>query len=188
MRDFMIANHLCAPEKLVVLGSGSVSVSGIDTTNVFCPHRLSTQGRSGLRKQYGIDKDDFVIGFVGRLVRDKGLCELAAAWRTLRERHPKLHLMLVGPEESGDSLPAEDMQLFRTDPRVHLTGMVDNVAQQLAMMDVFVNPSYREGFGVANAEASAMALPVVSTRIPGCVDSLSTESPACWFHPAIRTR
>ena len=39
-------------------------------------------------------------------------------------------------------------------------------------MDIFVMPSYREGFGVTNIEAAAMGLPVVSTRIPGCVDSV----------------
>jgi glycosyltransferase involved in cell wall biosynthesis len=47
------------------------------------------------------------------------------------------------------------------------------VAPLFAMMDVFVMPSYREGFGVTNLEAAALGLPVVSTRIPGCVDSVA---------------
>jgi glycosyltransferase involved in cell wall biosynthesis len=46
------------------------------------------------------------------------------------------------------------------------------VAVHLAIMDIYIMPSYREGFGITNIEAAAMALPVVSTRIPGCIDSV----------------
>jgi len=55
---------------------------------------------------------------------------------------------------------------------VHLAGLAKEVAPFFAAMDVFVMPSYREGFGVTNIEAASMSLPVVSTSIPGCVDSV----------------
>jgi glycosyltransferase involved in cell wall biosynthesis len=116
-----------------------------------------------------------VIGYVGRIVRDKGMHELAEAWRSLREQNPTLHLLLVGPMESMDPITPADMELFKTDPRVHLVGEIEirRVAAYYSAMDIYVMPSYREGFGVSNIEAAAMELPVVSTRIPGCIDSVA---------------
>jgi len=66
----------------------------------------------------------------------------------------------------------QDIALFKTDPKIHLVGFQKNVPPYLAAIDIFVMPSYREGFGLSNIEASAMGLPVVSTRIPGCIDSV----------------
>jgi glycosyltransferase involved in cell wall biosynthesis len=74
--------------------------------------------------------------------------------------------------ESEDPLLPEDDALFRSDPRIHLTGYQKDVAPYFAAMDLFVMPSYREGFGLTNIEAAAMQLPVVSTLIPGCIDSV----------------
>jgi glycosyltransferase involved in cell wall biosynthesis len=112
------------------------------------------------------------LGFVGRIVRDKGMGELASAWRYLRDQYPTLHLLMVGPFESKDPLLQKDEDLFRNDDRVHLVGMCKEVAQHLKSIDIFVMPSYREGFGISNIEASSMCLPVVSTKIIGCVDSV----------------
>ncbi len=96
--------------------------------------------------------------------------ELAGAWRILRDKLPNLHLLIVGPYEPQDPLDPADEELLRTDPRIHLAGMRQDVPRHLAAVDLLVNPSYREGFNVALLEASAMALPVVATRVPGCAD------------------
>ncbi len=171
MRDHLIAARLCRADKVFVLGHGSVG--GVDSGERFCPARFSAEMRASVRARHGIEPDELVLGFVGRLVRDKGLLELETAWRSLRQRHAKLHLLLVGPEEAADGLPVEVLERLRGDAHVHRAGMVDDVPSHLAMMDLFVNPSHREGFGVANAEASSMGLAVVATRIPGCVDSVA---------------
>jgi glycosyltransferase involved in cell wall biosynthesis len=113
-----------------------------------------------------------VLGFVGRIVRDKGMKELAEAWLTLRESFPSLHLLLVGPFEPEDRVSTEVEELFRNDPRIHLSGDVDDVSPCYAAMDVCALPSYREGLGVVLIEAAAMKLPVVATQIPGCVDAV----------------
>jgi glycosyltransferase involved in cell wall biosynthesis len=63
-------------------------------------------------------------------------------------------------------------QALRSDPRVHLAGMVHDMPGVYRIMDLLVLPTYREGFGAALLEASAMELPVVATRIPGCVDAV----------------
>jgi len=109
---------------------------------------------------------------VGRVVRDKGLIELAQAWRGLREEWPSLHLLVAGPFESEDPIPADVEATLRSDPRVHLAGMVHDMPSIYRTLDLLVLPSYREGFNTALLEAAAMGLPVVATRIPGCVDAV----------------
>lgn len=170
LRDWLNDERLCPAAKLVVCGSGSIA--GVDALEVFNPERFDRAARGDVRAAYGIPAGAVVLGYVGRIVAEKGIGELAAAWRVLRQRCPRLHLLLVGPWEAHDPLAPSDEHLLRTDPRVHLAGMRRDVPPQLAAMDLFVNPTHREGFGLANLEAAAMGLPVVSTRIPGCVDSV----------------
>ncbi|MBI5586248.1 MAG: glycosyltransferase family 4 protein [Deltaproteobacteria bacterium] len=170
MRDYVIARGLCPPEKVVVFGQGSVN--GVDAEDTFSPLRQGAEVRAAVRRRYAIPEAAPVLGYVGRMVGDKGLHELAQAWAGLGNRYPDLHLLLVGPFEEQDPLRPEDERLFRNDPRIHLTGPRQDVAALLAALDIFVMPSYREGFGITNIEAAALELPVVSTRIPGCLDSV----------------
>jgi glycosyltransferase involved in cell wall biosynthesis len=120
----------------------------------------------------GIPEGALVAGFVGRIVRDKGLIELTKAWQVLRDEFPMLHLLLAGFFEPFDPVPPEVERILRTDPRIHLAGYVDNPAPIYAASDVFAFPTYREGFGLVAVEAAAMELPVVATRIPGVVEAV----------------
>jgi glycosyltransferase involved in cell wall biosynthesis len=171
MRDVLVRERLCAPDKIVVLGGGSVN--GVDAVGRFNPARYSRDDVARIRREWHIPPDAFVAGYVGRIVRDKGMGELADAWRMLRDRYPRLHLLLVGEFEATDPLDPAAEATLRNDPRIHLTGPQLDVAPLFAAMDLFVMPSYREGFGVTNIEAAAFGLPVLSTRIPGCVDSVA---------------
>jgi glycosyltransferase involved in cell wall biosynthesis len=125
-----------------------------------------------VRARYEIPESALVIGFVGRIVRDKGLSELTQAWRVLREEWPSLHLLVAGPFESEDPIPADAEEALRGDPRIHMAGMVRDMPGIYRALDLLVLPTYREGFGTVLLEAAAMGLPVVATRIPGCVDAV----------------
>ena len=167
MADHVVAQRLAPPSRVRVIGRGSVG--GVDACGAFNPEAVATE-RVSIRGELGIGENAPVLGFVGRLARDKGMLELGQAWRSLRERHPDAHLVLVGPDD-GD-MPEEARRLLAPDSHTHVVGPRRRVAPYFAVMDTFVMPSYREGFCVTNIEASAMALPVVATRIPGCVDSV----------------
>jgi glycosyltransferase involved in cell wall biosynthesis len=168
MRRHLIESKLCRAAKIVVLGHGSSN--GIESSQKFNPASYSAEDRLALRAEHGIPADALTVCFVGRIVADKGIRELAGAWLILREKFPDLHLLIVGPFEPQDPLDPKDEELLRTDSRIHLAGMRQDVPRHLAAVDLLVNPSYREGFNVALLEASAMGLPVIATRVPGCAD------------------
>lgn len=170
LREVAIEEGLCPPEKIVVLAGGSGQ--GVDAAGRFDPERLEPNTRQATRTRYGIPANATVIGFVGRLVRDKGLVELETAWRSLRDQFPDLHLLLVGPWEPQDPVPNDVRERLESDPRVHLAGMEWETPPLYAAMDLLALPTYREGFPNVPLEAAAMSLPVVATRIPGCVDAV----------------
>lgn len=173
IREIAVQERLCPSDKIKVIASGSGQ--GVDASTRFNPERISQSQIHALRQQLGIPPDAQNLGYVGRLVRDKGMVELHAAWQNLRERYPRLHLLLVGEFEPQDPVPSAVRKGLAEDPRVHITGWIADTAPYYALMDLLVLPSYREGFPNTPLEAAAMGLPVVATSIPGCVDAVVAD-------------
>ena len=170
LRRVLVANGYCRPGKIKVLHNGSAN--GVDARQLFNPDRFSNQYRRAMRRQWKIALDATVIGFLGRIVPDKGVLELIQAWQKLRSHFNKLHLLVVGPFEDEHPLPKELRILFKSDPRIHLTGYVpiEETPKLYSVMDIIALPSYREGFSAVPIEAGAMRLPVVVTNVPGAAD------------------
>ena len=120
-----------------------------------------------IRKKYGIQDDDVVIGFVGRLGREKGCNELFIAFKNIKRDYPNAKLLFVGPLEKEDTIEPELLEYFKNCDDIIKTRRVSNVEKYFAAMDVFALPSYREGFGMSVVEASAMGVPVIATKYPG---------------------
>jgi glycosyltransferase involved in cell wall biosynthesis len=146
------------------------SIGGVDAEVRFRP--ASEADRAAARRSLGIPVEARVIGFVGRVVREKGIVELFEAWQRLRRRMDDLHWLVVGPFEEGDPVPRSVASAMRSDPRVHLAGLSWDTPRFFSAMDVVALPSYREGFPVVVLEAEAMALPVVASRATGCTDAV----------------
>jgi glycosyltransferase involved in cell wall biosynthesis len=170
LRDAAVRAHLCSPSKIQVLASGSGN--GVDCYGRFNPANLASDARHQLRAALGIDASAIVVGFLGRLVRDKGVVELAKAWAVLRARFPESHLLLGGAFEERDAIPPETRDQLEQDARVHRMGFVDDTPSFYAAIDVLALPTYREGFPNVLLEAAAMRVPVVATRVTGCVDAV----------------
>jgi glycosyltransferase involved in cell wall biosynthesis len=111
-----------------------------------------------------------VIGFVGRLTRDKGIRELVECFRLLRAAGVPAQLLLIGPLETEDPVDAAIVQYICNDPAVRWLGPVPDATPFYKLMDVFLFPTYREGLGRVLLEAAAAGKPVVSTRTTGVVD------------------
>lgn len=112
--------------------------------------------------------ESFSFIFVGRLVRDKGVNELVAAFVHLNQLYPETRLVLVGPyEDSLDPVLPVTKQMIQTCPAIEAVGNQKDVRPFYEQSDVLVFPSYREGFPNVVLEAGAMGLPSIVTDING---------------------
>jgi glycosyltransferase involved in cell wall biosynthesis len=113
--------------------------------------------------------DSFTFCFVGRLVRDKGVNELAQAFDHLSKLSPRVRLILIGgSEETLDPLSSETKEIIQQNKRIDWVGHQSDIRPFLAASDAFVFPSYREGFPNGVLEAGALGLPAIVTDINGC--------------------
>ncbi|QEZ44072.1 glycosyltransferase family 4 protein [Cupriavidus oxalaticus] len=154
---------------LQVIGFGNIA--GIDTAHFSRTAAGVEEAARQLRARLGIGDDAFVFCFIGRLNRDKGLPELAAAFAGMPAR---CHLLLVGGLDAIAPPDACTLRALRAHPRVHEIGFVDDVRPALRASDVLVLPSYREGFPNVMLQAGAMTLPVVASDINGCNEVIET--------------
>lgn len=168
LADRLMQLGLAPVGRVHVPGHGSISGVQID---VFNPTKVRTE-RARTRAQLGVPPDALVLGFVGRMTKDKGLEDLGRAWLGIAHTLPQAHLMLVGSRESGDPVdPALWVKLVQHQ-RVHWVEWADEMAPLYSAMDVVCLPSHREGFGQVALEAAAMELPMVAYRVTGLVDAV----------------
>ena len=120
-----------------------------------------------IKEKYNIPKEAPIIGFVGRLGREKGCNELFKAFRSVKAEYPSAKLLFVGPIEKEETIEPQLLEYFKECDDIIKTDRVNHVEKYTSAMDVFVLPSYREGFGMSVIEASAMGVPVVVTKYPG---------------------
>ena len=149
--------------KSLVIWNGSAK--GLDLTAYDVSQKA--EYAKAIKEKYNIPENVPVIGFVGRLGKEKGCNELFKSFRALKEEFPTLKLLFVGPIEKEDTIEPELLKYFCECDDIIKTGRVTNVEKYTSAMDVFVLPSYREGFGMSVIEASAMEVPVVVTKYPG---------------------
>jgi glycosyltransferase involved in cell wall biosynthesis len=170
VRDEAVRTGLVQPRKALVLGNGSSN--GVDALGQYDPDRVLSSNPRQLRTTLKVPAEALVIGFVGRLVRDKGIIDLSEAWARVRIANPDAYLLIIGPYERSDSVPAEVLSKLKADDRVRVVSDCREAAPYYAAMDLLVHPSHREGFPNVVLEASAMRLPVITTDAIGCIDSV----------------
>lgn len=162
---------LNAEEKQTVLSKGTCNGINLDKFN---SNNISPKTIESIKFNLGINKDAVVVGFSGRLVKDKGIIELIQAFLALQKEYNNINLLLVGMFEVRDQLPEDIILEIQNNPLIFNTGYVPNkeIQNYYALMDIYVLPSYREGFPTSVLEASAMKLPVITSRATGCIDSI----------------
>jgi glycosyltransferase involved in cell wall biosynthesis len=167
LRDEARALRIAPEAKLKLLGSGSSN--GVNTER-FSPGPDEISGQLGLRRESP------VVGFVGRLTRDKGVPELFEAFTLILQAEPEAHLLLVGWfDASEDALSPLLQARIESHRRIHLTGYVVDTAPYYRAMDLLVLPTWREGFPNVVLEAAATGIPVVTTESTGSRDSVVPE-------------
>lgn len=152
----------------VVIWNGSVN--GIDVKKFNPDNNFDKQG---LRKKYGLLDDNYVLTFIGRIVKDKGIDELVEAFKVLSPQHPEMRLLLIGSIEMEENpVSMQTQEEMRYNNNIIYTGYQSDVASFLAISDIFIFPSYREGFGLSLMEACAMEIPSIASDVIGCNEVL----------------
>ncbi len=150
---------------LKIIGNGNVN--GIDS-NYFDPALISENEKEYLRQSLGIKTSDFVYVFVGRIVKDKGINELVEAFTSINQKNQNTKLILVGTfERKLDPIKQETESLITANPNIITVGYQKDIRQYLGISDLFVFPSYREGFPNVLLQAGALGLPSIATDISG---------------------
>lgn len=148
-----------------IIGHGSVN--GVDTE--YFKDMLSEDKKQDIRKSIEIEIDDFVITFVGRIVKDKGINELVNVFSALKLRHNNISLLLIGDyEDDLDPISSQTKKIINEDPKILQIDFQKDIRKYLAITNLFVLPSYREGLPNVLIEAGSYGIPLVATNINGC--------------------
>ena len=136
--------------------------------HIFLRNLSEKEARSLVRSELGFSNNDFIFVFIGRLVNDKGLGELADAIRKLENENLEIKLLLIGEIDGEDDALAKDkLNYLMQSKNVKYIGVQSDIRPYLMASDVLVFPSYREGFPNVPLEAGALGLPAIVTNING---------------------
>lgn len=164
--EFAHSEGLYPKNKGSVIWNGSASGVSLEKFDI----SKKQEYRQKIRSEYSIHDDAFVYGFVGRITRDKGINELLQAYKSIMNENS--YLLMVGNEELDENMNMELFNWSKNNSQVIYTGATNVVEQFLSAMDVYILPSYREGFGSGVIEAEAMGVPVIVSNIPGPTDAM----------------
>lgn len=168
---FSCVEGLYDKSKSCVIGNGSAC--GVNLSKFDISHKY--EWKREIRDKYNISEYAFVYIFIGRITKDKGINELFEATKLIMTKKSDAYLLLLGNMEKCESVNADLYQWSNDEERVIYCGYTNEVEKYLAASDVYVLPSYREGFGTAVIEAEAMGVPVIVTNIPGPTDAMKEE-------------
>ena len=169
VRSCAIHAGLCPGRKLVVIGKGSSH--GVDLARIAAT-RTNLEISARIRSDLGIAQEAHIIGFVGRIAKDKGIEELVRAFTLVHCIHPTTHLLLVGEKDSSDPILQSTFAAIESNPNIHSVGHITDVAPYYLSMTALCLPSHREGLPNVALEAASCGRPVVATRATGVVDAV----------------
>lgn len=165
-----VRERIAPRERVLAIGNG-IAVARFDPAKV--------GSGDTVRDALGISRDSFVIGMIGRQVREKGIAEFLAAAVLVAEAHPRVCFLLVGERLASDHAAGIDAEFAAARAalgrRLVAPGLRSDVPQLLAAMDLFCLPSWREGMPRTIIEAMVMGKPVLATDIRGAREEVVPE-------------
>ena len=163
-RQFLINSSIIKVGNSRVLGKGSIS--GVDVSR-FKP---DLQIKREVRKELGINKDEVVFMFLGRMNRDKGILELTSAFNNISQNNSKACLLFVGGDE--ENMTPLVISRVSASNKVIFTGVTSQPERMLQACDIFCLPSHREGFGTSIIEASLLEKPIICSDTYGLMETI----------------
>lgn len=182
LKTKIIRKILATEYKFGMRNSPVVFFQNHDDEDVFRKNGIIKKQTVEIIPGSGVNTDNFIVqplpdtfGFlcISRLIRDKGVFEYLEACRRVKQNHPEIRCLLVGPFDSNPSaLKPEELQPFIDDGIIEYFGEQEDVRPYLNQANVFVLPSYREGTPKTNLEAMASGRAVLTTNAPGCKETV----------------
>lgn len=152
-------------KNVYIIGNGSVN--GVDT-NYFKDVFSIEEKKKNLAK-LGLNNNDFIITFVGRIVKDKGINELVSVFERLSTKYNFLKLLLIGDyKNESDIVSDKTQQIIKNNNSIIYLEFKEDIREYLAISSLFVLPSYREGLPNSLIEAGSFGIPLLATNINGC--------------------
>lgn len=152
-------------KEIKVVAQGSIN--GVDIE--FFKNTKTQKEQIEVRSKYDIEENDFVITFVGRIVKDKGINELVESFVSLNKKYKNIKLLLVGDyEEQLNPIKPESKEFIDSLDSIITVGFQNDIREFLSITDLFVLPSYREGLPNSLIEAGSFGIPLLATNINGC--------------------
>ena len=168
--EVAVLEHISTRDRVLKIGNG------VDVER-FSPDKVDSPEVT--RSLLGIPKNAFVVGFIGRQVREKGLVEFLAAATRLANRFPDLWILLVGERLASDHQRDVEPELAAArdvlGDRLVSLGMRNDIPNLLSVMDLFCLPSWREGMPRTIIEAMMLGKPVLATDIRGSREEVVHE-------------
>lgn len=175
-RQFLINEGVLKDSNSSVLANGSIA--GVKLERFV----ISEEIRREEREKLGFKDEDVCFIFMGRLNHDKGIGELYEAFSKLIPECPNAKLVLYGHDEEGYDQKAETYANIKRDVNYFYPGHTSAPFASLQAGDVFVLPTWREGFGMSVLEAQGLALPAITSDAYGVVDATAEGKTALRFH------
>lgn len=173
-----INKRLSRKNETIIINNGSCN--GIDVFNRYNPALISPIKVNSIKIKLKLVENDFVVGFVGRVVKDKGIHELLSAWKIFCKGKLNVKLLIIGPIEKRNALSDSDVNYINSDSTIVYIDYIKDVQFYYPLMKVLILPSKREGLPTVALEASSMKIPVITTRFTGCIDSIIENTTGCF--------
>ena len=152
-------------KKVRTIGHGSVN--GVDMD--YFSSSTSTSEKYRIQSELNFTSDDFIITFVGRIVKDKGVDDLVSAFSKLSVLNNNLKLLIIGSYDDNlnpiKKITRDEIEKSQNIKRINFQ---DDIRQFFEITNLFVLPSHREGFPNVLLEAGSYNIPIVASNINGC--------------------
>lgn len=164
LKNRIIELNLNNGKKVIVFGYGSSN--GLN---------LNNYKKTDIKIEKSIQKKingQFVIGYLGRIVKDKGIEDLVKAFKIIENKYNNVKLLIIGSIETEDPINKNELSFIMEGENVIYRDHVENPINYYNNMDVFIFPTYREGFGNVSIEAQALGIPTITYNVTGAKDTV----------------
>ena len=143
---------------------------GVDT-NFFSMENTNLKELENLKISLNIEKNDFTVIMIGRAILHKGVKDFYKSAEILKEQNMNIKFLYVGDIDSGNSY-SMDQKFMNSNPNIRWLGHRNEIKNLIAISDLIVLPSYREGVPRTLLEACSMSKPIIATDVVGCREAV----------------